>query len=137
MIRNIKIVILGLMLCFPVNSMEYEQPSIEVEYHHASPIRPAFEEPEIEQAPFKATKAIDWDNLPYDDASIGWYYQLLWYLYHPSGTETPPWLKPVVPVGDGIGVLMALCIVWCLLKFNLQAKHKASTFFGRLLRAKR
>ena len=93
------------------------------EYH--SNVRPAFEEyQQVEQpysAPYKAP--IDWNSLDYDDAIWGWYYKQLWWLYHPNSGETPPWLIPSAPIGDGIWFLFVLSLLYalCSVRWKQQA----------------
>ena len=85
--------------------------------NYQSPVREAFEdykEPQVVQ-PYYAPQATDWDNLPYDDPTWGWYYKLMWRLNHPEG-GTPPWEKPAVPIGDGVFILLIFGLIYINLK---------------------
>lgn len=86
-----------------------------VEYHPN--IRPAFEQYQQVEQPYNAPvhKArIDWNSYNYNDPMWGWYYKQLWWLYHPNSGETPPWLIPTTPVGDGILILALLSTLYAI-----------------------
>lgn len=90
--------------------------------NYQSPVREPFEEynkqlqqPQMVQ-PYYAPQATDWNNLPYDDPTWGWYYKLMWYLNHPNSTEIPPWELPQTPLTDDITILTILTLIYITMK---------------------
>lgn len=107
-----------IILFFTLQSFNYE-PQIQEPFAEYQVQQPYYQSPQPNKAP------IDWDNLPYDDATWGWLYKELWYIYHPNSGEIPPWIKQTA-IDKNIPWIFILTLILIYIyrkKYNIKFAH--------------